>query len=191
GGDCAAGEGARPGFARACVSSQAACAVVRVGDPADRAAPLVRLFALYMTIFALALAFLVYVALTRLIVKPVEALARATDRVASGARKLDTPPAGARELVELSHSVSAMTARLLADEESLRKKIDELTEAQAQIVRSERMASVGRLAAGMAHEIGNPITAIMGIQDLMIGGDVPAAEQQEYLGRMRKETERV
>ena len=149
------------------------------------------LFAVYMTAFGLALAFLVYVALTRLIVKPVEALARATDRVASGARKLEVPAAGARELVELSQSVSSMTARLIADEESLRKKIAELTEAQAQIVRSERMASVGRLAAGMAHEIGNPITAIMGIQDLMIGGDVPREENAEYLARMRKETERV
>ena len=181
------------GFVEECVDAahETSCAVVRVGDVADRATPLVRLFAVYMTTFALALAFLVYVALTRLIVKPVEALARATDRVASGARKLEAPASGARELVELSHSVSAMTTRLIADEESLRKKIDELTEAQAQIVRSERMASVGRLAAGMAHEIGNPITAIMGIQDLMLGGDVPAEEQLEYLGRMRKETERV
>ncbi|HSQ67546.1 MAG TPA: HAMP domain-containing sensor histidine kinase, partial [Polyangiaceae bacterium] len=46
-------------------------------------------------------------------------------------------------------------------------------------------------AAGMAHEIGNPITAIMGIQDLLISGDVPADEQAEYLARMRKETERI
>jgi two-component system NtrC family sensor kinase len=163
---------------------------VRV-DEHDRAAPLVRLFAVYMTAFALALAFLVYVALTRLIVKPVEALARATDRVASGSRKLEAPRSGARELAELSQSVQAMTARLLADEESLRRKVDELTEAQAQIVRSERMASVGRLAAGMAHEIGNPITAIMGMQDLMLGGDVSQEESADYVARMRKETERV
>ncbi|HEY1955106.1 MAG TPA: HAMP domain-containing sensor histidine kinase [Polyangiaceae bacterium] len=176
----------RPGLVRECVTVaySEGCAVVRVSEASDRAAPLTRLFAVYMTAFALALAFLVYVALTRLIVKPVEGLARATDRVASGARKLEAPRAGARELVELSQSVGAMTA-------NLQNKIDELTEAQAQIVRSERMASVGRLAAGMAHEIGNPITAIMGIQDLMIGGDVPPAEQAEYLARMRKETERV
>ncbi len=157
----------------------------------DRAAPLVRLYAVYTTAFALALAFLVYVALTRLIVKPIEALARATDRVASGARKLDAPTQGARELGLLSESVSAMTVRLIADEEKLRKKVEELTEAQAQIVRAERMASVGRLAAGMAHEIGNPITAIMGIQDLMLAGDVPPEEQADYLARMRKETDRV
>jgi len=171
--------------------SRAAIARVRVQEGGDRAAPLVRLFGVYTTAFGLALAFVVYVALTRVIVKPIESLARATDRVAGGARKLEAPAAGARELVELSQSVSAMTARLLADEESLRRKVAELTEAQAQIVRSERMASVGRLAAGMAHEIGNPITAIMGMQDLMIGGDVGADEHADYLARMRKETERV
>jgi len=171
---------------------------MRTGEATDRAAPLVRLVAVYMAAFGLAFAFIVYVALTRLIVRPVEALARATDRVATGARKLEVPPAGARELVELSSSVNTMTTRLLADEEKLRRKVDELTEttrrlteAQAHLVRSERLASVGRLAAGMAHEIGNPITAIMGIQDLLISGDVPADEQDEYLARMRKETERI
>jgi signal transduction histidine kinase len=124
-------------------------------------------------------------------VKPVEALARATDRVATGARKLEVPASGASELADLSRSVAAMTARLIADEESLRNKVAELEGAQAQIVRSERMASVGRLAAGMAHEIGNPITAIMGLQDLMLAGDVPPAERDDYVERMRKETERV
>jgi len=168
-----------------------AVARVHVDERDDRAAPLVRLFGVYMTAFALALAFTVYVALTRLIVKPVEALARATDRVANGARKIETDAAGARELVELSHSVSAMTARLIADEEVLRKKVEELEGAQAQIVRSERLASVGRLAAGMAHEIGNPITAILGMQDLMIAGDVPQEETNDYVRRMHKETERV
>ncbi len=168
-----------------------ASARVKIDESEDHAAPLVRLFGVYMTAFALALAFLVYVALTRLIVKPVEALARATDRVASGARTIEAPKAGARELVELSQSVEVMATRLIADEEGLRRKVEELTEAQAQIVRSERMASVGRLAAGMAHEIGNPITAILGIQDLMLAGDVSTDETADYLARMHKETERV
>ncbi len=171
---------------------------LRTGEETDRAAPLVRLVAVYMTVFGLAFAFIVSVALTRLIVRPVEALARATDRVATGARKLEVPPAGARELVDLSSSVNTMTTRLFADEEKLRRKVEELTEtthrlteAQAHLVRSERLASVGRLAAGMAHEIGNPITAIMGMQDLLLAGDVPPAEQGEYVARMRKETERI
>jgi two-component system NtrC family sensor kinase len=194
-GDVCAGDTAdvRGVEVRVAHASTIVTARVRTGDAAERAAPLVRLYAGYVTAFALALAFLVYVALTRLIVRPVESLAAATDRVASGARKLEVPGrgSGARELTLLADSVSAMTARLIADDEALRKKMTELTEAQAQIIRGERMASVGRLAAGMAHEIGNPITAIMGIQDLMLGGDVPPAEHVDYLRRMHKETDRV
>jgi signal transduction histidine kinase len=138
------------------------------------------------------------VALTRLIVRPVEALASATDRVASGSRKLQVPRSGARELVELSASVEAMTERLLAEERKLRSKVDELTEttrrlteARSQLVHSEKMASVGRMAAGVAHEIGNPIAAMLGMEELLLDGDVAKEDQEDFLRRMKKETERI
>ncbi len=58
-------------------------------------------------------------------------------------------------------------------------------------MRSERLASVGRLAAGLAHEIGNPIAALIGLEDLLIAGGLEPEEQKDFLLRMRKETERV
>jgi signal transduction histidine kinase len=128
----------------------------------------------------------------------VEALVRAADKVASGARVLEVPRAGARELVDLGVSVRAMTARLIANEEALRAKVTELTqttrrltEAQAQLARSERLASVGRLAAGIGHEIGNPIAAIMGMQELLLDGDLPKETERDFIVRMKKETERI
>ena len=57
------------------------------------------------------------------------------------ARRLD--PADTQEMHNLSTSVNRMTDRLL--------------EERAQLVRAEKLASVGRLAAGIAHEIGNPL----------------------------------
>ena len=171
---------------------------VLLDDASDRGASLVRLVALYMVTFALALSVFSYFALTRLIVRPVEQLVAAADRVASGARTLRVPRTGARELVELGTSVQAMTEKLLAEEAKLLLKIDELTETthrltqtQVQLVRSERMASVGRLAAGVAHEIGNPIAALMGMEELLLDGDVAAEDQRDFLRRMRKETERI
>ena len=72
-----------------------------------------------------------------------------------------------------------MTARLVADEAAMRAKVGELTRTterltatQSQLVRSEHMASVGRLAAGIAHEVGNPIAAILGMEELLLGGDL-------------------
>ncbi|MDP9002278.1 MAG: HAMP domain-containing protein [Myxococcota bacterium] len=69
---------------------------LRVDDAADRAKPLVRLVALYMVTFGLALLVFAYFFLTRVIVRPVEQLVEAADRVANGARTLRVPRSGAR-----------------------------------------------------------------------------------------------
>jgi two-component system, NtrC family, sensor kinase len=169
-----------------------------LADDAGRAMPLVRLVALYMGVFALALGVFAYLALTRLIVRPVEDLVAAADRVASGARTLRAPRTGARELLDLGNSVRSMAEKLIAEEAALLLKIEELTETttrltetQAQLVRSERLASVGRLAAGLAHEIGNPLAALIGMQDLLLDGDLPPEAQRDFVQRMRRETERI
>jgi signal transduction histidine kinase len=91
-----------------------------------------------------------------------------------------------------------MAERLIAEETALILKVDELTDTttrltrtQAQLVRSERMASVGRLSAGLAHEIGNPIAALIGMEDLVLDGGLSPEEQRDFLQRMRRETERI
>ncbi len=171
---------------------------VRTDNIATQAAPLVRLVALYMVTFALALLVFAYFALTRLIVKPVDALVHAADRVATARVLIDLPRSGPREIVELASSLHAMTVRLAFEQDAMRAKVLELTratqrltETQSQLVRSERMASVGRLAAGLAHEIGNPLAALMGMQDLLLDDDLPKETQLDFLGRMKRETERI
>jgi signal transduction histidine kinase len=179
-------------------SQGAVVAVLRTDEESTRVEPLVRLSGLYMGLVALALLVLSYFALTRLIVGPLDRLSRAAERVATGARRLEVPRHGARELVELGASLRTMTERLLSEEEALRHKVEEvehtttsLREAQDRLVRSERLASVGRLAAGLAHEIGNPIAAILGMQDLLLEGGLDEAETRDFLARMHKETERI
>lgn len=171
---------------------------VRAEDDPARTAQLVRGISLYMFVFALGLLVFAYIALTRAIVRPIEELGRAADRVATGGRDLDLPSSGAREIAELGSSVRAMTARLLREEQALRTKVDELTattkrlsETREQLAGSERMASVGRLAAGVAHEIGNPIAAIMGMHDLIEDAETSEDVKADFLRRMRKETERI
>lgn len=173
-------------------------AVLRVDREATRIGPLVSLIALYMGLIAAALLLLAYLTLTRFIVRPLDRIAQAAVRVAGGARQFDAPPSTARELNELARSVKQMTESLLSEESALRIKINEveqatleLKQAQDNLVRSERLASVGRLAAGLAHEVGNPIAAIMGMQDLLLEGGLTPAEQHDFLTRMHKETERI
>ena len=179
-------------------SDGAVAAILRTDDSAARAAPLVRLLGLYSLLVGLVLLVGAYFALTRLIVRPLDALARAAERVALGARRFSVPQGGARELTDLGRNLHTMTEHLIREEEALRAKIDEveratvsLKEAQDRLIRSERLASVGRLAAGLAHEVGNPIAALLGLEDLLLEGGLEPAEQQDFLQRMRKETERI
>jgi signal transduction histidine kinase len=173
-------------------------AVVRTDASSAASLPLVRLVAMYTGIVALGLLTLAYFSMTRLVVQPVEQLSRSARRVADGGRRLEVPRTGARELSELGSSLALMTERLRADEEALRAKIGELETASAELkaaqehlVRSERLASVGRLAAGLAHEIGNPIAAILGFEELLLAGGLDEAEERDFLERMKRETERI
>jgi two-component system NtrC family sensor kinase len=171
---------------------------LRIDAEGEYGAQLARLVALYTAFFALTLLLFAYFALTRLIVRPIEQLASAADRVAAGARTLRVPTGGARELVALGHSVQTMTNALIAEEQALQMKVTELTDTttrltltQAQLIRSERMASVGRLATGIAHELGNPIAAIMGFEDLLLETELAPEAQRDFLRRMRNETQRI
>jgi two-component system, NtrC family, sensor kinase len=163
-----------------------------------RGGSLIGMFGLYAFLIAVSLLTLAYFVLTRRIVRPLEALSRAAQSVTLGSRRLSVPAANARELDELGVSLQRMTDTLLAEERSLRDNVAaleraraELESAQTELVRSERLASVGRLAAGLAHEIGNPIAAMMGLVDLLLTGDLEPHERRDFLERMRSETERV
>jgi two-component system, NtrC family, sensor kinase len=159
---------------------------------------LIGMFGLYAFLIAVSLLALAYFVLTRLIVRPLEALSLAAENVTLGTRRLSVPVSGAREFAELGVSLERMTDTLLAEEKSLRTKIAEvergkaeLKSAQTDLVRSERLASVGRLAAGLAHEIGNPIAAMMGLADLLLDGELEPHEQRDFIKRMRSETEKI
>jgi two-component system NtrC family sensor kinase len=163
-----------------------------------QATPLFRLLALYTLLVALALLVLAYFTLTRLIVRPLDELTRSAERVANGARRWTMPATSVRELEQLGRSLGAMTEKLIREEELLRRKVSEvesatkdLKEAQHRLVSSERLASVGRLSAGLAHEIGNPIAALIGMLDLLLQGGLDEHEQRDFLERMRREAERI
>jgi signal transduction histidine kinase len=73
----------------------------------------------------------------------------------------------------------------------LQKMNLELKETQQEVIQSEKLASVGLLAAGVAHEIGNPLGAVLGYIRLLEQGVVNTEEKNDYLKRMEKELLRI
>jgi len=120
--------------------------------------------------------------LTQLVVRPLAQLRRATAQVSAGDWESHIPEEGSKEFAALASAFNQMTVSLARQRE--------------QIIRSEKLASVGQLAAGVAHEIGNPLAAILGYVDILRAdaagkGELPAAERQDALDRVKAETQRI
>jgi signal transduction histidine kinase len=93
--------------------------------------------------------------LRRRIVARVRTLTSATRSVAAGDLEARTDVGGTDELAELAQNFNIMA-------ESLERDRDALVRATDSLARTQRLAAVGQLAAGIAHEVGNPLASILG-----------------------------
>src|SRR5215472_11389038 len=132
------------------------------------------------------------------VVLPLRRLATAARAIADGARGARVPVEGTREAAELAAAFNEMTSALEGREEALTKAVADLREAnrslrvaEAGLARAERLAAVGRLAAGVAHEVGNPMGALLSFLDLVGRDPGLSAGAQSHLERARQQVERV
>ena len=135
--------------------------------------------------------------LTRRVVTPVRRLADTTRRIAQGSFTEYAPVHSTNELGELAASFNVMIDSLNEHRRRLEEQVasteranQELRRAQMEVIRSEKLASVGRLAAGVAHEIGNPLGAILGYVDILEKGS-DGDETADCLRRIENETRRI
>jgi signal transduction histidine kinase len=91
-----------------------------------------------------------------------------------------------------------MSATLLQKEQevnghvaALEKANSDLRQAREEAIRTEKMASIGLLAAGMAHEIGTPLASIMGYAELAAGEALDTGTVQDYARRISGDCARI
>lgn len=132
---------------------------------------------LLFTIFSIiAITLIIWIFVRRWISKPVSDLVNATNHVALGNLSYKIDRKRDDELGKLADSFNNMTKKL--------------SEMRMQLFQSDKMASLGRLAAGVAHEINNPLTGVLTYSSFLLKRSKEHPEWQEDLNVIVRETKR-
>jgi two-component system NtrC family sensor kinase len=154
------------------------------------------------------LALMLSLIVRRGVVRPVRALVEGTRRVGEGDLNYRLPVRSRDEIGVLASSFNQMTCSLQRTqgeldalvqtlEERVEKRTRELRDAQAQLAQTEKLASLGKLSASIAHEINNPLSGILTYAKLLSrklragppdAEGIPVALQQ--LALIERETQR-
>ena len=159
-----------------------------------------------MTITGLAITAILFT--RRELVHPIEQLNSGVNRVKAGELKKQVPVIGTGEIAELAEAFNEMEGALLevrrqrqALLDSLERQVGERTaaleRAQERLVQTEKLSSLGRLAASVAHEINNPLAGILTFAKLLVRSleegppdDAARAKQVKNLKLIEQETKR-
>ena len=136
------------------------------------------------------------------IIRPLKEMVASTRKIAEGDLSHEVPITSRDEIGQLAESFNHMLVRLkqarqeLEDygrvlEEKVEERSQQLRKIQVQLMQSEKLASLGRLASGVAHEINSPLTGILTFSHLLMRKLKDNPELQKELELIVRETTRV
>jgi signal transduction histidine kinase len=131
-------------------------------------------------------------------VKPLQRLLRRAEAFKGETGDFAFDEKTGNEFSKLSTALNNMLGRISTHKDELEKTVrsleranSELKKAQSDIIRAEKLASVGRLSSGIAHEIGNPLGIVSGYLELLKNQAIPMTQKLDFIERAEKELGRI
>ncbi len=108
----------------------------------------------------------------RLIAQPLQALIQKTQQVASGELRTPVTVRGSDELAQLATALNQMCENLDTSQQAVQRESAQRIDAMEQLRHGDRLKTVGRLASGVAHELGTPLNVVSGRAGLIASGNL-------------------
>jgi two-component system NtrC family sensor kinase len=136
--------------------------------------------------------------LSRIVIRPIKRMVKIADHFEETDLFSMMTKSDRNEIAHLTMALNRMLKRITDHKERLEAHVRsleeaniELKQAREEVLRSEKLSSLGRLAAGVAHEVGNPMGAILGYTNLLMEHVGENTEAMDYLERIEKEVTRT
>ncbi|KPK01418.1 MAG: hypothetical protein AMK71_05605 [Nitrospira bacterium SG8_35_4] len=155
----------------------------------------------YVITFVLAVSLFLGIIIYKIVSKPVQVLVDGMGKVAGGDLNHSVPINSVDEMGILASTFNSMIGDLKAArdqrekwthmlEEEIAKKTEEIRNTHANLMQTEKLASLGRMAAGVAHEINNPLTGVVTFSHLLKKRFPPESTEAEDLNVIIEQSER-
>ncbi|MCC6512098.1 MAG: HAMP domain-containing histidine kinase [Pirellulaceae bacterium] len=134
---------------------------------------------------------LAYVAGVRWVAQPLHALIAHTQQIGRGDFSARTELRSGDELDQLAQALNAMSVRLAEQQATIGRETQERVQALQQLRHADRLGTLGRMAAGIAHELGTPLNVVAGRAALIASGRLPAEEITSSAQTIKAEADRI